>query len=105
MWFNQDWSLARCHRMLLNEFFYTLIGDLPDEPIPTYDQVFGLSNPREQMRYGFDNPNETSLPFIVNVFNPDNDSHSGEDAICPFQVRHDLRLREYLALVCDNTIF
>ena len=70
MWFDQDWSLAKCHRMILNSFLYILLGDIEDEPIPTYDQVFGLGDPREEMRQGFDQINETCIPFIVNVVNP-----------------------------------
>ena len=54
MWFDQDWPLAKCHRIILNSILYILLGDLEDEPIPTYDQIFGLSDPREEMRQGFD---------------------------------------------------
>ena len=66
------------------------------------------------MRYGFDNPNQTSLPFIVNVVNPNKDNpagavceicHSPQCTNCPFPVRHDLTLREYLANVCDKATF
>ena len=56
---------------------YTLIGDLNgEEPVPTYDEVFGLNDPREPMRQGFDDINETSVPFIVNVVNPEKDQDS-----------------------------
>ena len=98
----------------MNGFLYTLLGDLLDEPIPTYDQIFGLNDPRDQMRHGFDNPNETSLPFIVNVVNPDKESPNGavcglcrsaECMNCPLPVRHDLTLREYLTRICDKTNF
>ena len=76
MWFDQDWTMAKCHRIILNSFLYILLGDLVDEPVPKYDEIFGLNDPREQMRQGFDNIQETALPFIVNVVNPNTESSS-----------------------------
>ena len=76
MWFDQDWPLAKCHRVILNGFLYILTGNLENEPTPSYDAVFGLSDPREEMRHGFDMIEETPVPFIVNVVNPDKD-HGG----------------------------
>ena len=74
MWFDYDWSLAKCHRVILNCFMHLLIAGLEgEEPVPTYDEVFGLNDPREPMRHGFDDINETSVPFVVNVVNPDKD--------------------------------
>ena len=78
MWFDQDWSLARCHRAILSNFFYILRGDHVNDPIPTYEEVFGLTQgPREPLREGFDRIGETSSPFIVNVVNDDTNSWQG----------------------------
>ena len=78
------------------------------------------------MRDGFDDVNETALPFIVNVvkedtvddgsyFNPTYNNNSSnfcdvckrqhECKHCPMPVRHDLTLREYLAIKCDLKTF
>lgn len=66
------------------------------------------------MRHGFDDPSETSLPFIVNVVNQ-GQGESGAAICnlckqvdcqnCPFPVRHDLTLREFLTYVCDKNTF
>lgn len=50
MWFDSDWTLAKCHRVILGAFFFILLGDLQGEPVPTYEQVFGLSSPLDEMR-------------------------------------------------------
>lgn len=67
MWFDQDWTLAKCHRVILTAFMYTFRGDFVDEPLPSYDDIFGLSAPKQPLREGFDDINETALPFIVNI--------------------------------------
>lgn len=91
MWFNKDWTLAKCHRVILGGFLHTLIGNLLDEPVPSYDDVFGLNDPLEEMRYGFDDPSETSLPFIVNVVNENKEDSNIEygGAICSLCKRVD----------------
>ena len=123
MWFDQDWSLAKCHRVILNSFMHTLIAGLEgEEPVPTYDEVFGLNDPREPMRDGFDDISETSVPFVVNVVNPEKDqdilyssqsSGIGCDVChrqhknlhCALPVAHDWTLREFLTQRCDQSKF
>ncbi len=62
------------------------------------------------MRDGFDDVNETALPFIVNVVKV-GDSAADTGPVynnnwhCPMPVRHDLTLREYLAIKCDLKTF
>ena len=118
MWFDYDWSLAKCHRVILNCFMHTLIAGLEgEEPVPTYDEVFGLNDPREPMRQGFDDINETSVPFVVNVVNPEKDQdisyssqNSGYNNVSeyenrPLPVAHDWTLREFLTQRCDQSKF
>ena len=97
---------------------HTLIAGLEgEEPVPTYDEVFGLNDPREPMRQGFDDINETSVPFVVNVVNPEKDQdisyssqNSGYNNVSeyenrPLPVAHDWTLREFLTQRCDQSKF
>ena len=84
----------------MNQFLYTMLGGLENEPIPSYDDVFGLSDPRDPMRDGFDKIEETQLPFIVNVVNHEQDQND-----YPLPIRHDLTLREFVAHASKGTRF
>ena len=55
-----------------------LLGDLEGEPTPTYDQVFGLSDPtRDEMRQGFDEIGQTPVPFLVSLVNEEDSADDG----------------------------
>ena len=77
LWFDMDWSLAKCHRAIISPFLYILLGDLEGEPTPTYDQIFGLSDPRDEMRQGFDELDQTPVPFLVSLVNPASSNENG----------------------------
>jgi len=114
MWFDQDWSLAKCHRVIISNYLFILRGDLVEEPVPSYEEVFGLEDPRQPLRHGFDDIFETSLPFIVNVALDQKESNTAPDISrcqrcfrmhecthCALPVTHNLTLREYLLRDCD----
>lgn len=97
----------------MNSYLYILRGNLEDAPIPNYDQVFGLDGPGAEMRPGFNQIEETALPFVVNVVDPDKDQDSSNmynnstqmNGHCAMPVTHDLTLREYLTKKCDQLRF